>query len=381
MTIVEILFWITLLFLLYVYGGYVLFTLPFKKKRPVVDKSFRPKCTLLIAAFNEEKVIAEKIRNSLELEYPEGLIEIVVVADGSTDRTPQIVSAYPSIKLFYQPERKGKLAAIQRVLPAIQSEVVVFTDANTLLNKTAIKTIIPHFADPGVGAVSGEKKVHSLESIAGTEGLYWKYESWLKKNDSRFSTIVGAAGELFAVRSSLYTMVDENLVLDDFIQSMLICNQGYRVVYEPLAFATELPSPTLKHEFTRKVRIAAGGFQAMNYLKNTMNLGKYPRVNFLYYSHRVFRWIPAPFCVFALLPLNIGIVLWQRNTFYETILVIQVFIYILAILVKKFSISGKIPKFILVVNYFFLMQIAAIVGLIKYKRQEQTAIWEKIPRN
>src|SRR5688572_6653998 len=244
MRIVEVLFWINLLFLLYVYGGYVLFTLLFKRQRGVVDPSFKPKCTLLIAAYNEEKVIERKIQNSLELDYPERQLEIIIVADGSTDQTAEIVSRYPLVKLFYQPERKGKLAAIQRVLPAVQSEIVVFTDANTFLNRSALNLLVPHFADATVGGVSGEKKVSNLPTSTGTEGIYWKYESWLKQKDSEFYSVVGAAGELFAIRASLYTTLEENLVLDDFIQSMLVCNQGYRVVYEPMAVATELPSQT-----------------------------------------------------------------------------------------------------------------------------------------
>ena len=192
---------------------------------------------------------------------------------------------------------------------------------------------------------------------------------------------MGAAGEIFAMRSSLYIVLEENLVLDDFIQSMLVCNQGYKVVYEPLAFATELPSLTLKDEFSRKVRIASGGFQAISYLKRKLNLRKYPAVGFLYYSHRVFRWIPAPVCFFLSLPLNVCIVLIERNAFYETILVIQALIYFIAFLGKKFSISGKRYTFISVVYYFFFMQIAAIAGLIKFWRKGQSAIWEKIPRN
>lgn len=381
MRIVEVLFWINLLFLLYVYGGYVLFTLLFKRQREVVDPSFKPKCTLLIAAYNEEKVIERKIQNSLELDYPERQLEIIIVADGSTDQTAEIVSRYPLVKLFYQPERKGKLAAIQRVLPAVQSEIVVFTDANTFLNGSALNMLVPHFADATVGGVSGEKKVSNLPTSTGTEGIYWKYESWLKQKDSEFYSVVGAAGELFAIRASLYTTIEENLVLDDFIQSMLICNQGYRVVYEQMAVATELPSQTLKDEFSRKVRITSGGFQAIHYLKNKMNFHKFPALSFLYFSHRVFRWMPAPVCFFLLLPLNLWIVLLGGNLLYETILVIQVLMYMIALAGRPFSISGKTAKLVSVIHYFLLMQIAAIAGLFKFKRAGHSAIWEKLPRN
>jgi biofilm PGA synthesis N-glycosyltransferase PgaC len=380
MVLVEILFWLNLLTLLYVYGGYVLFTLPFKKQTKWIDNGSRPKCTLVIAAFNEGKVIEDKILNSLALDYPNGMLDIVIVADGSTDHIHEIVNRYPSIRLFYQPERKGKLAAIQRILPAIQSEIVVFTDANCLLNKTAITDLVSHFADPGVGAVSGEKKVIKTPTAAATEGIYWKYESWLKSKDSQFYSIVGAAGELLALRTELYTILDEQLVLDDFIQSMLVCNQGYRVIYEKAAFASELPSPSLKDEFIRKVRIAAGGFQAINYLSDKMNFKKHLKLTFLYYSHRVFRWVLAPFCFFAILPLNTIIIIFKPNFLYGAILGLQVLCYIIAILRNFFSASGKSPAFISLIHYFFFMQIGAIAGLIKFKGRGQSATWEKIPR-
>ena len=380
MIIVEILFWMSLLFLLYVYGGYVVLTLPFKRQPQVTDESLRPTCTLVIAAYNEEKIIGQKIENSLALDYPKELLEIIIVADGSTDRTQDVIGHYPSVKFFYQPERQGKLAAIQRIWPAIQSEIVVFTDANSFLNSTAIKSLVQHFADPKVGGVSGEKKVSRLPTTTGTEGLYWKYESWLKKKDAEFYSIAGAAGELFAIRSTLYTPLDENLVLDDFIQSMLVCNQGYRVVYEQSAVAAELPSPTLKDEFARKVRIAAGGFQATSYLNNKMDFRKFPKLGFVYFSHRVFRWQLAPFAFFALLPLNIFIGMFHQSPFYLTVLVFQVFFYILAIVRNYFSIYGKSTTFISLVHYFFFMQLAVIAGWIKFKGKRQTAIWEKIPR-
>jgi len=380
MVVVEILFWLNLLTLLYVYGGYVLFTLAFKKQTKLIDEGSRPKCTLVMAAFNEGKVIENKILNSLALDYPDGMLDIVIVADGSTDNTHEIVSRYPAVRFFYQPERKGKLAAIQRILPAIQSDIVVFTDANCLLNKTAITAMVRHFADPGVGAVSGEKKVIKTPTAAAIEGAYWKYESWLKTKDSQFYSIVGAAGELLALRTELYTMLEEQLVLDDFIQSMLVCNQGFRVIYEKAAFASEAPSPTLKDEFMRKVRIAAGGFQAINYLSDKMNFKKYWKLAFLYFSHRVFRWTLAPFCFFALLPLNIIILIFNAGPWYAVILILQVFCYLIAILRNFFSISGKSTTFISLIHYFFFMQVGVIAGLMRYKGKGQSVTWEKIPR-
>ncbi|RYG03945.1 MAG: glycosyltransferase family 2 protein, partial [Chitinophagaceae bacterium] len=237
----QILFFAGIFFILYTYAGYSLFVYILlkirniftSKKESFEDSGFEPPVTLVIAAFNEEDFVATKIKNSLELDYPADKLEIIFVTDGSTDRTVQIVAANPRVTLQHSDARRGKIAAIHRVMPKITNPITIFSDANTLLNKDAVRNIVRHYADQNIGAVSGEKKVIAADtSDSNGEGAYWKYESALKQIDSDFYTVVGAAGELFSLRTELYTYPGDNVLLDDFILSMRICEKGYRVVYE-----------------------------------------------------------------------------------------------------------------------------------------------------
>jgi cellulose synthase/poly-beta-1,6-N-acetylglucosamine synthase-like glycosyltransferase len=209
-----------------------------------------PSVTVIVAAYNEAYCIEEKIKNTLSLEYPKDKVHFIFITDGSTDATPDIIANYPKIQLMHQAVRSGKIVAVHRAMQEVKTEITVFTDANTLLNKNALINICRHFQDPTVGAVAGEKRVQiddSGDATAG-EGFYWKYESKLKAWDSELFSVVGAAGELFSVKTSLYIPVPIDTLLDDFMISMLIAAKGYRIVYEPDAYATETASANTKEE-------------------------------------------------------------------------------------------------------------------------------------
>lgn len=264
----EILFWTSLALVFYTYIGYgiVLFALV-KIKRLFVGKHVPPgtadlpSLTVVVAAYNEQDFIAQKIANTLSLNYPQAKAKFLFVTDGSTDDTPKLVENFPLVRLMHSPKRSGKIAAIHRAMETVDTEIVVFTDANTFLNKDALINIARHYADPKTGAVSGEKRVNidaDSDATAG-EGMYWKYESKLKEWDSELYSVIGAAGELFSVRRSLYQPVKPETILDDFMISMLIAKKGYKIVYEPLSYACENSSENVKEELKRKVRIAAGG--------------------------------------------------------------------------------------------------------------------------
>ncbi|RYE23523.1 MAG: glycosyltransferase family 2 protein [Sphingobacteriales bacterium] len=335
----KIIFWVSLFIIFYSYIGYgiLLWTLLklrglFSVKKPVTlsPERFEPDVTLIIAAFNEASFIGKKIENSLALNYPAGKLKFLFVADGSSDETVDIIKQYPQITLHYKPERQGKSMAINRVMPFVTTDFIVFSDANTLLNKDCIREIVKHYQDPKVGAVAGEKVVSADagEGVAGAgEGLYWKYESFLKKLDARFYSVVGAAGELFSVRTSLFEPVHKNVLLDDFIISMNICKKGYRVMYEPNAYATEAPSFSLKEEQKRKVRISAGGWQSVFMLKSLLNIFKYGKLSFQYISHRVLRWIVCPWLLPALFIAN-WILLFTDSKFYFAVFCGQCIFYI-----------------------------------------------------
>jgi biofilm PGA synthesis N-glycosyltransferase PgaC len=282
----KLLFWISLFIVFYTFLGYgiILYFLVrirrvVKGKRvyPGLDQDF-PTLTLVVAAYNEESLMEAKIQNTLNLNYPAGKLHLLFVTDGSTDRTPDVIAQYPQIQLMHSPARNGKIMAIHRAMHEVNTEIVVYTDANTFLNQDALLLIARHYADPTVGAVSGEKRVmqDAISDATAGEGFYWKYESALKKWDSELYSVVGAAGELFSVRKSLYKEVEPDTILDDFMISMLIAQDGYRIIYEPDAYASELSSDNIKEELKRKVRIAAGGIQSIVRLKKLMTPFEHP---------------------------------------------------------------------------------------------------------
>ena len=327
-------FWISFGILYYSYIGYglLLFILViakrlFKKQRVTNGENDWPEITLVVAAFNEEDCIAEKLRNSFALQYPPGKLHLIFVSDGSSDRTPALLDAQPGITHLYNRQRAGKAAALNRAMAVVQTPLVVFSDANALLDSASLQWIVPHFRNPWIGAVSGEKKVstglHSSTTGRG-EGLYWQYESTLKKWDAELNSVVGAAGELFAVRTALVESLEEDILLDDFFISLSLCKRGWRVAYEPRAYSTELPSASVREERKRKQRISAGGFQAMARLWRLLIPVPYPVLTFQYISHRVLRWTLCPICLLTLLITNILLVEWGAGAVYQWLLIGQV---------------------------------------------------------
>lgn len=342
-----------------------------------------PGATLVVPCFNEADFLEEKIRNCYALDYPADRLEIIFITDGSTDHSGDILKAHPRIKHMHSPERRGKIAAMHRAVGEVKFDLVIFCDANTSLNPEAIRNIIRHYSDPKVGGVAGEKQVISRDGAnkAGSgEGFYWKYESFLKKLDSAYYTVVGAAGELFSFRKELYERPDEGTILDDFILSLRVCMKGYRVVYEPAAVASEAPSFSLADERKRKIRISAGGFQSVVMLAGLLNIFKYGKASFQYISHRVLRWVVCPFLLPVILGLNIILALKSPSPLFDVLLVAQVLFYGLAILVSIVKVRVGIIKLLLIPYYFVFMNLSLYQGFFRYLRGNQSVLWEKAKR-
>lgn len=385
----TLIFWVCLFIVSYTFVGYgLLMFLLVRVKKVFVRKREAgphqlPTCTVLIAAYNEEAYIREKIINTLALNFPADHLEILIVADGSSDNTVDIIREFPRIKLLYEPDRKGKVHAVNRAMESVTSEVVVFTDANTYLNTDALQIICDHYRYPNVGGVAGEKRIFSektADASAAGESLYWKYESTLKRWDSDLNTAIGAAGELFSIRSSLFKPIPESIILDDFVISMQIVQRGFRIVYEPDAYATETSSSSVHEELKRKIRIAAGGLQAIIILKNLMNVTRQPMVSFQYISHRVLRWSITPFLIILLLLINGVLVSTTDELLYEIIWYGQLIFYSFAFLgyiLEKQKIKLKAA---FIPYYFCVMNYSVIAGIIKFLKNEQSAIWEKSER-
>jgi cellulose synthase/poly-beta-1,6-N-acetylglucosamine synthase-like glycosyltransferase len=384
-------FWISLFIVFYAFFGYGILLYALVKlrvlligKRKIPDNGGNwPTLTVLVAAYNEEDFIEEKIKNTLSLDYPGDKISYIFVTDGSDDKTPEIVAAYPRIKLMHRPERNGKIAAIHRAMQEVKTEAVIFTDANTVLNKEALKHICRHYKDLTVGAVAGEKRVNTagVQDATAGEGFYWKYESKLKTWDSELYTVVGAAGELFSIRTRLYEPVPEDTILDDFMISMLIAKQGCRIVYEPMAFATENGSESIQEELKRKIRIAAGGIQSIVRLKALLNpFGNFV-LSFQYISHRALRWTVTPFLMIFALLLNVLIVAGPFiPMIYKALLICQVGFYLLALAGWVFEKRNLHIKILFIPYYFCMMNYAVIAGIRRYMEGSQSAVWEKAKR-
>lgn len=387
-------FWVALLFIsifiiCYNYAGYAVIAMALNKLKkrgpaaafPAGDSL--PSVSFIVAAYNEEDCIREKILNSLDQDYPAGKVEWLFITDGSTDNTAGIIGEYPSIQLLHDPRRGGKSAALNRAVQHASHDILIFSDANTVLNKLAIKHIARHYADPQTGGVAGEKKVLAAagaDEVGAGEGLYWKYESFLKKIDSECYSVVGAAGELFSVKKELFERLDDNIILDDFVVSLKVAQKGRRVIYEPDAFATELPSFSLHDESKRKVRIAAGGFQAMWLLRGLLCFWRHPRLSFLYISHRVLRWTLTPLCLILALIANTVLVYTTDHWFYQLLLIGQALFYGGA-LAAKFSPSlGARFKPFKLCYYFVFMNVSVIQGFFRFLGRRQSGVWEKARR-
>ena len=383
-------FWINLFIVFYTFAGYGLVLYFLIKLRQLIhgkrilryNPDNLPTLTLIVAAYNEESIIEEKIRNTLSLHYPAGKLQFIFVTDGSSDSTPDRVRPYGQIRLLHTPERRGKIIAMHRAMQQITTEVAVFTDANTHLNREALINLARHYADRKVGAVSGEKRVRvsELSDATAGEGFYWKYESLLKKWDSELYSVVGAAGELFSIRTDLYEPVPADTIVDDFMISLQIAAKGYRIVYEPDAYAMEDSSANTKEELKRKIRIAAGGMQSILRLTALLNPFKHPVLSFQYISHRVLRWSVTPFCMILVLLLNIGIVFYYNQLVYQLLLGAQLFFYSLAFAGWMFERREIKIKPLFVPFYFCLMNYAVIMGIIRYFSKKQSAAWEKAKR-
>ena len=381
-------FFASIFLFLYNYIGYAIIAYLINRVRPKFKLSsiqdFYPSVSFIVAAYNEGSIIEKKIENSLKQKYPPEKIEFIFITDGSTDDTPLIVNKFPQIRLLHSKERKGKSSALNRAVKAAVNEILIISDANTFLNTDAVKFIAGHYNNAKTGGVAGEKRVvQSIEDnddVGGSEGLYWKYESLLKKIDSDFYSVVGAAGELFSVRRELYADIPESTILDDFVISLKTAAKGYRIIYEPRAYAMEFASSTLKDEKKRKVRIAAGGFQSIQMLSHLFKFWNHPRLTFLYISHRVLRWTLSPLCLILIFISNIFLFIKTKNIFYSTCLILQVIFYAISIISNYISTKSKL-RFLKSTNYFVFMNFSVIQGFFRFISNKQNATWEKVGRS
>lgn len=391
MEVTTVLFWVCAALVFYTYIGYgiVLYLLLKVKRLFVHDEHVTPRdealpdITVLVCAYNEEDVVEMKMSNIRSFDYPKDKLHTVWCTDGSDDGTNALLGRYPEARVLYEPERRGKTAAMNRAMSLIETDIVVMTDANTMVNAGAIREIARLFSDESVGCVAGEKRVLSREggsTASAGEGLYWRYESTLKRWDYELYSAMGAAGELCAVRRSLFVPVPEDTLLDDFILSMGIVARGKRIAYTAEAYAAEYGSADMSEESKRKRRIAAGGLQSIWRLRRLMNPFRYPVVAFQFVSHRVLRWSVTPVALMALIPLNVMLVFGNAGLFYILTWIAQIVFYLCAYIGYVLDSKGRRSKVLYVPYYFLFMNVNVFIGMRYLATHRHSGTWEKAKR-
>lgn len=396
MMTLKILFWVALFIVFYAYIGYgILLYILIKIKRlfklgrkKIFDPNYEPEVTLFVAAYNEKDYVDAKVKNSFELEYPREKVRQVWVTDGSDDGTPEMLKKYADkgVEVYHEDARGGKIGAMNRGIAFVKSPIVIFSDGNTMLGKESIRRIVNMFSDPKVGCVSGEKRIFQKDkdTAAGTEGIYWKYESLLKKWDAELYSVVGAAGELFAIRTELFEQVEKDTLLDDMIISLRVAMKGYTIQYDPEAYAIETASANVKEELKRKIRISAGGLQSILRLKSLLNIFKHGWLSFQFISHRMLRWTLAPLSLPILLVFN-TIITFQSgffnfNNLFTWLFWGQVIFYVTAMLGWYLENKKIKVKIFFIPYYFFIMNLSVFLGFKRFLKGQQSVNWERAKR-
>ena len=376
--LVAVIFWLAALAVIWAYIGYPLFISLLARWRPRPHRraDLQPSVSIIVPAYNEELVIADKLDNLLELDYPADKRELLVVADGCTDRTAGVVELYApqGVRLLFQPQRRGKTAAMNRGVAAARGEILVFSDANAMMEPSSLRAMVRNFADPRVACVSGVKRIRSDAPVqAQGESTYWRYEALVKAADSLVSTAIGAEGAFFALRRALYRPMEEDCLIEDFVLSMRLVMEGWRVVYEPAAITWEAASSSLAGEWGRRARMTAGGYQAIERLGGIWS-PRHAFVAFQFLSHKVLRWT-APFAM--LLALVAAGALYALP-FYRVLFWGQVGFYSLALAGWLTVLFGWPLRWLRIVFYFCFANATALGGVVRYLFRTQSVLWAKV---
>ncbi len=379
---IALIFWISSFLVIYTYVLYPIGLYIYD--RIVTPKTFKKTdellpVTLIIAAYNEEKVIKGRIENCLALDYPRELLEIIIASDGCDDATNDIVRGYKDkgITLFDYKERRGKVNVLNETVPKAKSNIIVFSDANTMFSRDALKKLVKHFGDERVGCVCGGLHfVNADGSKTGElEGFYWRYETRLKIMEGRRGSLLGANGAIFAVRKNLFVACPEDTIVEDFVMPMRILQKGHMVIYDPTASAIEEAAHKIIHEKQRRIRIGAGDFQALFRLLPMLNPFKgFPALAF--FSHKVLRWFAPLFLVISFIS-NLFLI---DHMFYLIMFLGQCTFYTSAFIGQMLSWSGLNMRFFNLCYYFVSMNLALFLGFMKYISGRQKVAWQRTER-
>jgi cellulose synthase/poly-beta-1,6-N-acetylglucosamine synthase-like glycosyltransferase len=371
-------FWTSFGLLFYVYIGYpvlLAFLTAFKKSSDEPAGGPAPKVTLIISAFNEQDVIDAKLKNALALDYPASLLQIIVVSDSSSDATDEIVSRYEpmGVLLMRQSLRLGKSAGLNLGVSCATGDILVFSDANAFYQKDAIRQLVKHFVDPKIGYVVGNaryvEKASETQS-AQAEGLYWKLETWLKKRESLFYSVIGGDGAIYAIRRNLYSPL-EATDISDFLNPLQIIASGYLGRFEPAAVSYEETAESFRKEYRRKIRIVSRSLNALRRVPGILNPFRLPRHWFSLVSHKLLRWFAPVFMVTALLSSTFLL----RIPLFRGVLALQLAFYSLALAGWLTAESAKAWKVSSFAYYFCLVNLASLIGCAKCLSGNLSGVW------
>lgn len=377
-----ILFALCVALVLWVYLGYPLLLLlltRLAKAEPVQRGSFTPPVTLIISAYNEGHSIREKIENSLALDYPAALFEVIVVSDCSTDDTDAIVNDYADrgVRLLRMEKRGGKTVGLNAAVPRAKGEIVIFSDANAMYHRLAARRLVRNFADPTVGCVTGESRYEveaGAPDSAASENLYWRYELALKKMETQTGSLVGGDGAIYAIRKALFRPLRPE-DLSDFVNPLQIVAQGYRNVYEEEAFSFERGAASFEKEFRRKVRIVNRAWRGLWRVRQVLNPFRFGFYTVQVISHKLLRWLVPVFMGGALVA---NFFLLSFGKLHQIIFALQIAFYVLALIGWAQSRRPSISKLFYVPYYFCLVNYASLLGIIGNYRGQKFTVWNTV---
>jgi len=368
------LFWLSVGVLAYIYFGYPVLVTVLARVfgREPARGPVTPLVSLVIPARNEEEHLEAKLRNALELDYPKDQLQIIVASDGSTDRTNAIAAQFAGsgVKLLTMPSHLGKSAMLRRVVPQLVGEIVVFSDASSELEPQALRRLASNFHDPKVGCVCGLYRLKGPSDLrAQGEGLYWRYETYMKQQESRLHSILGAHGAFYAIRRRLFPELRDSSINDDYLIPMRIVEQGYRAVYEPGAVAWERELSSMGGEFARRRRIAVGNCEQIVELRRMLSPSR-GWVAFCFFSHKVLRTLGPVFLLMLLVS-----TVWLPKPWSTFLLLLQAAFYTLALLGYLFNRQGKRVKWLSPPFYFCMANLAILIGLMHFLSNRQRPSW------
>ena len=383
-------FWGSLLFIAYLYAGYPLCLALLSKmlRQPLQpENAGLPQVTLLIAAYNEEATIAQKLDNCLALDYPTHALQILISVDGSMDQTANIVTQYADrgVILVHSLDRAGKTAALNRAMPLATGTIIVISDANNTYPRETLRTLVTPFADPELGAVAGAKVILKGDSALGNaESRYWRYESFIKSRETEISSCIGATGEILAFRREHFDPFPAHVIHDDLYLALKTLKQGYRVIYLPEARSYERISPDAADEMTRRRRLIVGRLQLMT---SELMPWRRPLLVWQIISHKFLR----PFVIFAMLAAGIsnllavfwpspGGLLQLAAPWNQILLAGQVLFYAAALLGNLWGGHRLLKNLLYVPTFLVNSNLAALLGIGDYVRGRREKTWNTIKR-